>query len=189
MSKSLPLIVLLTIVLVGCDVPDLEKEQAQQPAAPVAQSAQEQPTQPVTQEPTEQPAEEPTERAAASTNPNEPPAVTSEAREVTALDPKKGKLSREAGGYLGAVAASRFYAEHAMIFNNMNYALKLYQAERGEYPKSHEEFKEQIIQANQIVLPELDPGVEYIYDPADHKLKIWRPADAESAPVALEQEQ
>lgn len=185
MSKSLPIVVLITIVLVGCDVPDLEKEQAKQPAAPVTQSAPEQTSQPVTQEP----AAQPTEQVTTSTNPNEPPAVTGEAREVTALDPKKGKLSREAGGYLGATMAARVYAENAMIFNNMNYAVKLYQAETGEYPKSHAEFMDKIIRANQIALPELDPGVEYIYDPADHKLKIWRPADAETAPVSLEQEQ
>jgi hypothetical protein len=186
MSKTLPLIVLLSIALIGCDVPELEKEQAQQPAPPAVQPAPEQTVQPAVEQPTEQPA---AQAATASTNPHEPPAVTGEAREVTALDPKKGKLSREAGGYLGATMAARVYAENAMIFNNMNYAVKLYQAETGEYPKSHDEFMDKIIGANQIALPELDPGVEYIYDPADHKLKIWRPADAEAAPVPLEQEQ
>jgi len=32
-----------------------------------------------------------------------------------------------------------------------------------------------IVDFNKIQLPELDEGVEYIYDPEDHKLKIHRP--------------
>lgn len=123
-----------------------------------------------------------------SPNPNEPPAVTDAPREVSDLDPAKGKKSRAAGGYLGAVAGARFYAEHSMIFNNMKHSLDLFNASEGRYPNSHEEFMTAIIQANQIALPELDPGVEYIYDPEDHKLKIWQPEDAETAPVAIEEE-
>jgi hypothetical protein len=130
----------------------------------------------------------PTSANPGSPNPNEPPAVTSTPRELTGLDPAKGKKSRAAGGYLGAVAGARFYAEHSMIFNNMKHSLDLFNASEGRYPNSHEEFMTAIIQANQIALPELDPGVEYIYDPEDHKLKIWQPEDTETAPVAIEEE-
>jgi hypothetical protein len=130
----------------------------------------------------------PTSSNPGSPNPNEPPPVTDAPREVSDLDPAKGKKSRAAGGYLGAVAGARFYAEHSMIFNNMKHALELYNGTEGRYPKSHEEFMKVIIQANQIALPALDPGVEYIYVPEDHKLKVWRPEDAETPPVAIEEE-
>jgi len=106
------------------------------------------------------------------------PAVTSEPREVTANDPTKGKKSRQAGGYLGAVGHSRFYAEHKLIFTSIEHALNLYWATEGNYPKTHDEFMKKIVDFNKIQLPELDEGVEYIYDPEDHKLKIHRP-DAE----------
>lgn len=123
-----------------------------------------------------------------STNPNEPPAVDGAPREVTALDPAKGKKSRAAGGYFGAIGGARFYAEHSMIFNNMKHSLDLFNATEGRYPNSHEEFMTTIIQANQIALPELDPGVEYLYDPEDHQLKVWRPEDPDTAPEALTEE-
>lgn len=91
--------------------------------------------------------------------------VTEEGRAYTANDAVKGRRSRSAGGYLGAVAGARFWAEHQMILNNVNYAVKLYEAEHGEYPKSHEEFMTKIIKYNQIVLPQLPDDQEYYYDP------------------------
>jgi hypothetical protein len=124
-----------------------------------------------------------------SANPNEPPAVDGAPREVTALDPAKGKKSRAAGGYFGAIGGARFYAEHSMIFNNMKHSLDLFNASEGRYPNSHEEFMAAIIQANQIALPELDPGVEYLYDPEDHQLKVWRPEDPDTAPESLSEEE
>jgi len=106
------------------------------------------------------------------------PAVTSTPREVTANDPTKGKKSRQAGGYLGAVGHSRFYAEHKLIFTSIDHALNLFWATEGNYPKTHDEFMKKIVDFNKIQLPELDEGVEYIYDPEDHKLKIHRPGAA-----------
>jgi hypothetical protein len=93
-------------------------------------------------------------------------------QEFTANDPKRGKRSRAVGGYAGAVFGARFWAEHQMIINNIKHALDLYNAEHGNYPKTHEEFMEKIIATNQIALPELDEGQEYLYDPEDHTLKF-----------------
>lgn len=105
----------------------------------------------------------------------EPPPITSEPREFEAKDAKRGKKSRKAGGYLGAVAGARFYAEYEMVINSYKQALNLYWATEGDYPKTHEEFMEKIIKFNKIQLPELEAGVEYIYDPEDHLLKVYRP--------------
>ena len=115
--------------------------------------------------------------AADTTAENETAQAPAEPREFTALDPKKGKKSRSVGGYAGAVFGARFWAEHQMILNNINYALKLYNAEHGNYPKTHDEFMTKIIRANQIQLPELDEGVEYMYDPEDHTLKVQQIAE------------
>ncbi|MEM9659205.1 MAG: hypothetical protein AAF961_12670, partial [Planctomycetota bacterium] len=41
--------------------------------------------------------------------------VTDEPREFTANDPVRGRRSRAAGGYLGAVGGARFWAEHQAI--------------------------------------------------------------------------
>ncbi|MAT69490.1 MAG: hypothetical protein CMJ58_08185 [Planctomycetaceae bacterium] len=106
-----------------------------------------------------------TDEGEALPDPGDVEAVTDEGRAFTANDPVKGRRSRSAGGYLGAVAGARFWAEHQMILNNINYAVKLYQAEHGEFPKSNEEFMARIIRANNIVLPQLPDDQEYYYDP------------------------
>jgi hypothetical protein len=140
----------------GCEVPELEVPD--KPAAPAKQLADQ---------------AEPEESA--DEIPDSEPPVTSSPRPVTANDPAKGKKSRAAGGYLGAVAHSRFYAEHQIIFMNVTKAIQLDWAMNGEYPRSHDEFMERIIKFNKIKLPELEEGVQYLYDPEDHMLKIHRP--------------
>lgn len=59
---------------------------------------------------------------------------------------------------------------------NIDQAVALFQAEQGEYPKSHEEFMTRIIQPNHIRLPGLPAGLEYQYDVENHKLRIVRAA-------------
>ena len=165
-TSALASLLSLTFFSLGCEVPELEGVQSA--SAPAVQQP--------APEPAAEDDGEPQDTAPADTAPADgPPAVTSEPREVTANDPKKGKKSRQAGGYLGAVGHARFYAEHKLIFSQVEHALNLYWGLEGEYPQSHEEFMEKIIKANQIQLPELDEGVEYLYDPEDHKLKIHSP--------------
>ena len=53
-------------------------------------------------------------------------------------------------------------------------AMRLYKATNGSAPKTHEEFMQQIIQANNIRLPELPPGDRYVYDPAREELMVER---------------
>ncbi len=43
------------------------------------------------------------------------------------------------------------------------------------FPKSHEQFMQDIIKANQIKLPELPPDSKYKYDPATGELMIEHP--------------
>jgi hypothetical protein len=55
---------------------------------------------------------------------------------------------------------------------NIKHTVDLYQAETGEYPKSHAEFMEQIIKKNNIALPTLPYYQEYSYDVATHQLNV-----------------
>jgi len=158
-KAGLPLVVVVLLAL-GCEVPELEVPRP--PAPPVEQQA-------AVEEPVEEPAEE--EEVVSGVEP-----VTSVPRPFTAKDPARGKKSRAQGGIAAATAGARFYAEYENLRINIVHALDLYWGMEGEYPKSHEEFMEKIIKFNQLTLPELDPGVEYIYDPNDHVLKIYRPA-------------
>jgi hypothetical protein len=55
-------------------------------------------------------------------------------------------------------------------------ALQLYKAMNdGKAPETHEVFMKEIIRANNIPLPELPDGQEYLYDPASEQLMIKKP--------------
>ncbi|MGI9456727.1 MAG: hypothetical protein ACR2NU_09205 [Aeoliella sp.] len=82
-------------------------------------------------------------------------------------DFKKGKQLRESEYQTTRAFAVRFTVEQKYILINKDRALQLYQAEHGEYPESHEDFMEKIIRPNNIKLPELEPGYEYLYKPED----------------------
>ena len=154
----------LGLVLMGCDVPAIQTQQAR---TPVPQPVQEAVVEPE--------------------GPNEPPPVTSTPRPFTAKDPVKGKKSRAAGQVASAIGGTRFYVEYENLRLNIVHALDLYWGEHGEYPQSHDEFIEKIVKFNNLQLPELDPGVEYIYDPQDHVLKIYRPEGSDSQSATPEQ--
>jgi hypothetical protein len=47
----------------------------------------------------------------------------------------------------------------------------------GRGPKTHEEFMEKIIRANDIKLPELPSGHRYVYDPVQGELLVEQPRD------------
>lgn len=148
---ALPSIVLLTLA-VGCEAPDLPSLPVATPVAAEA-PAEPAPTGEVGPNGTEVP-------------PMEKP-VTKTPRVFTSRDPIQGRRSRAAGGYLGAVGNANFYARHQMVINNVNHALALFNAEHGDWPKSHDEFMEKIIKFNNIELPRLDDPIEYIFVPED----------------------
>jgi hypothetical protein len=103
------------------------------------------------------------DQQAAAAQPVEP-----EIQNVDANSMKKGQTLRD-GSSLKAVFAARFWAEHQMILNNITHAMQLYYAEKGYYPKTQEQFMNEIIKPNEPAtkLPELKEGWEYFYDPQD----------------------
>jgi hypothetical protein len=70
-------------------------------------------------------------------------------------------------GIITVPVSTLFRAKEATVFRiQIPQAMQLYKAMNdNEAPKTHEEFMEKIINANQIVLPELPAGQKYIYDP------------------------
>jgi hypothetical protein len=87
---------------------------------------------------------------------------------------KKGRY--EGSGFVVTPIRAFFRAEQRIIYDNIAYNLKLYQAANGNFPKTQEEFDEQIIAPNQIKLPELPAGHRYVYDPKKGELMVEKPA-------------
>jgi hypothetical protein len=62
----------------------------------------------------------------------------------------------------------------------IEYAIRLFQASEGRYPKDHEEFMTKIIAANNMRLPVLPQGLKYQYDVENHKLVVIREDNGEA---------
>ncbi|MGH7136219.1 MAG: hypothetical protein ACREHD_10800, partial [Pirellulales bacterium] len=68
-----------------------------------------------------------------------------------------------------------FQAQERLIYDSVTYAVKLYEAEHGYKPKTEQEFMKQVIEFNQIRLPQLPPGHKYKYDPQTGELLVEHP--------------
>jgi hypothetical protein len=73
--------------------------------------------------------------------------------------------------------ATMFRAQEMTVFRiQVPQALQLYKANHdNKGPETHEAFMKDIIQANNIKLPPLREGHEYLYDPATEQLMIKKP--------------
>jgi hypothetical protein len=88
-----------------------------------------------------------------------------------------GRSLDEHQGMLVTPAKAYFSVRERAVFDiQVPEALKLFKATNGNGPRSHDEFMAQIIQANQIQLPELPDGQRYVYDPETEQLMVERPA-------------
>lgn len=112
----------------------------------------------------------------------EPPMTTGTPREIHWKDPKHGKLIRRDGGVLGKGGLNALAKPNETRFDMIQYNLRIYDADKGYFPRSHKEFMEDFLGNSTYNpagpnLPELEPGDAYLYDPEDQKLKIFRPGD------------
>ena len=74
-------------------------------------------------------------------------------------------------------ARSLFATRERLMFEvQIPKAMDLFAATNGRKPNSQEEFWQQIIEANNLKLPELPEGQRYIYDPQAGELMVERPA-------------
>ncbi len=79
-------------------------------------------------------------------------------------------------GPIGTPLAVRWRAAERLVFDvQIPHAMNLFKATNGRAPASHEEFMKQIIDLNQIDLPELPAGQHFQYDPATEQLMVYGP--------------
>jgi hypothetical protein len=89
----------------------------------------------------------------------------------------KGRGLDQHKGVLVAPAKAYFTMREKAIFQiQIPHAMQMYEALHGSAPRTHEQFMKDIIQANQIKLPDLPPGQRYVYDPQAKELMVERPA-------------
>jgi len=68
---------------------------------------------------------------------------------------------------------------------NIDYSVRLYEAQEGHYPRSHDEFMKEVIKRYGLKLPVLPAGWKYAYDVENHKLEVVRPKGKDAnAPIA-----
>ena len=94
-----------------------------------------------------------------------------------------GTRGRSYGGGIVSEPVSQLFKQKDRIhLMQLEQAVKLYKAEHGRVPQTHEEFMQKIVNNPQygIRLPELPPGHRYVWDPKQEKLLVERPA---SSPV------
>jgi hypothetical protein len=93
----------------------------------------------------------------------------SKAPRITAKDP----ITLQGNAYVSIIGQS------SML--KIKHDLDLYQATNGEYPKTLQEFMDNIIKPNGIKLPTLPAYQEYAYDAANHQLVIMEYPDRKEA--------
>ena len=78
-----------------------------------------------------------------------------------------GRQGRGYGRGLVATPAAAYFAARGRITFDIQIvkAMQLYQTNKGQAPKTHEEFMEEIIKKGLIRLPDLPAGERYVYHP------------------------
>jgi len=90
---------------------------------------------------------------------------------------KKGRSLDKHEGIYVTPAKTLFAAKEKIKFEiEIPKAIQTFDALEGRAPKSHEEFMEKVIKANNFQLPELPEGHKYVYDPMTKTLMVEKPA-------------
>jgi hypothetical protein len=78
-------------------------------------------------------------------------------------------------GLITTPISAYFQVQEQLVFQQVTHAMKLYEAEHGQKPKTEEEFMKNVIQANHLKLPTLPEGSKYKYDPKTGELLVEHP--------------
>ena len=110
------------------------------------------------------------------------PAAVEMIREPAA--PGMGEKGRDYGtGPVATPVGALFSTKEKIAYEiQIPHGLEVYKASHGDYPKTHEEFTKEIVEAGGIELPELPQGHRYVYDPETHTLMIEHPVRQDSSP-------
>ncbi len=162
--RLIPMVAVVVLpILVGC-VGEDPFAPSQRPAKPEAVGVSTD---------TVETAGQPAAKPAAKPQPQAQPAAAPAVRRKAA--PGVTGKGNYGGGIITTPVSVYFRAQERIIFNiQIPEALKLYKATNEHAPKSHQEFMEKVIKANQITLPELRPGDRYLYDPQKEELFVVR---------------
>lgn len=111
------------------------------------------------------------------TPPSDTPEAAAPDTEVIAAEAGVGVRgqSLEPGSLITEPARAFFRVEQRVAFQQVEAALRLYQAEHGKYPATFEEFLAKIIEPNGIDLPTLPRGSRYIFNGETGELQVERP--------------
>lgn len=154
-----------TIVVSGCDLAQPQNKGKEKPAAVPEALPQE-----------EDPQNNREEVPAPNPN-NEDTSVVVKAEVGMGTKGKSyGKPTGSPMDFITVPISAGFRAQERIMLQRIDHAMNLYKAGNdNQGPASHEEFMEKIIKANGIILTQLPPGQEYLYDPEDGELKIRQP--------------
>jgi hypothetical protein len=165
--------------IVGCG----SEPEGPKPAAPTVPSAA--PTAVSAQEgakkappPPPPPAPSPSEFATPKPrDPNEPPpGMVREKAAVGVGAAGRGYDTNVAAAPVTVPIGAFFTSKERVAFEiHLPKAMQLYKGEKGYAPRTHQEFMQNVIKANDIHLPELPPGHRYVYDPKQEQLMVERP--------------
>ncbi|MBN2476730.1 MAG: hypothetical protein JXB62_19120 [Pirellulales bacterium] len=101
------------------------------------------------------------------------PADQGERREAVVGDNVGRKGRGYGGGIITQPISTYFTVKDRIVMLQVEDSLKMFKAEHGRGPKSHEEFMEKVIEANSIRLPELfRQDDRYVYDPEKGVLMV-----------------
>ncbi|MBM4004015.1 MAG: hypothetical protein FJ295_12140 [Planctomycetes bacterium] len=120
-----------------------------------------------------------TDSPPAAASPSVPPAGATEDVKAGVGVGAQGRSLDGHSGLIVTPAKTLFAAKEKIVFEiAIPHALNLYNAAEGNYPRSHDEFMERVVRANNIVLPKLPEGNSYVYDPETYELMVRRPVAA-----------
>ena len=104
------------------------------------------------------------------------PASAEEQPEGERVEATADTVGTKGKGYGGGIITEPihqyFRLQDKLKLDQIEYGLKLYHAEHGRYPATMQEFVDQILTPQQVKLPELPPGREFVYDPQQGKLFV-----------------
>jgi len=159
----LSVLIMSAFLVSGCDL--AKPRNQNQPNKPLAAEAQPQ---------AEEPANPPEQNEPVQ---NEDNTVTVKAE--TGVGVKGSGYAKPTGGPMDIITvpiSAGFRARERISFMLIDDAMNKYKAMNDDNgPASHEEFMNKIVRANNIILPQLYPGEEYLYDPKDGELKVRKP--------------
>lgn len=99
-----------------------------------------------------------------------PPVIPADEGERTVAEVGVGAKGRyDSNDYVSTVVSSYFGIQERLAFDLAKRGLNDFKTLHGDYPKTHEQYWKEVIEANSIALPELPDGKEYRYDPESAK--------------------